>query len=138
MKRPLPIPVNIFSLLMLCLVFTLLCTLVGKAQQPIQKEITIEVTNRQLNGTTYSADIVVVVRPGYTWRVDECSVYLAFNIEALNQTAYIGQNLVNMDPDLSPDYSAYQSVVIKNGNAVPGVVRIELEHVFGNPYIEKT
>lgn len=128
----------IFLLSVLCPIFFLLGSLVGQAQQPPQREITIEISNRQLNGSVYSADLVIVVRPNYTWTVDECSMYIGFNVEALNQTAYIGQNLLNIDPALSSSYSAYQSVVTRGGNIVPGVVRVELEHIPGRPYISRT
>lgn len=125
----------IFILYLVNLLFN---TLPGQAQQPAQREITIEVTNRQLNGSVYTADLIIVVRPNLSWRVDECSFYLGFNVAALNQTSYIGQSLLNLDPGLSVDYSAYQSVVIRGGNVVPGIVRVELEHILGRPYTVKS
>lgn len=115
----------------------LFCTIPGQGQQPHQKEITIEITNRQLNGSVYSADIVLVLRPNLFWRVDECSFYLEFSTAGLNQTAYIGQNLLNVDPDLAMNYSAYQSVVVRDSNIVPGVMAVELEHIAGRPYAIK-
>lgn len=128
----------IFFLSVLCPILFLLGSLVGQAQQPPQREITIEISNRQLNGSVYSADLVIVVRPNYTWTVDECSMYIGFNVEALNQTAYIGQNLLNIDPSLSSNYSAYQSFVTRGGNVIPGIVRVELEHIPGRPYVSRT
>lgn len=110
----------------------------GQAQQPAQRNITVEISNRQLNGSVYTADIIIIVKPHLTWIVDECAFYVEYNYSALNQTGYIGQNLLNIDPALATDYIAYQSVVTRNGNVIPGIVRVELEHIAGRPYTTKT
>lgn len=128
---------KLITMMFFYLIGFLLCTVFSQAQQPNQREITIEITNRKLTGSVYTADVVLVLRPNLFWRVDECSFYLNFSTIGLNQTAYIGENLLNVDPELAINYSAYQSIVYKDNNVIPGIVAVELEHIAGRPYAIK-
>lgn len=69
------------------------------AQQ--QKFLTVELANRHLEGTVYYADIWIVVKPGAEWIVSETTIWVLFNVNALNPTAYLNQSVPNFDAELA-------------------------------------
>lgn len=82
-------------------IFTfLVCCSFAEAQQQGQV-VRFGLANRQLSGTTYSADIWAYMMPDSTWTICDVDLHLTFNRNALNGAYHNFEPLLNPDPELA-------------------------------------
>jgi hypothetical protein len=99
----------------------------ANAQQQNQV-VRFGLTNRQLTGTTYSADIWAYMMPDKSWTICDVDLHLMFNRNALNGSYYNFEPLLNLDPELqTAGYTTVQAYnptlrVLMIALAAPGIL----------------
>lgn len=72
--------------------------------------LVLEFTNRRYEGTTYFADLSVIVMPNKEWPVCDAVIWINFNLNALDGTPFNRVELLNCDSELqSGGYQITQS-----------------------------
>lgn len=104
----------------LLLAIVLCCCLpTGLLAQLANQVMVVELANRRYQGTTYFAEIWVVMMPNNNWPVCDAIISLAFNNNTLDGTAFQAVSLLDFDPELqAAGYEAAQAYIGGGTNAV--------------------
>lgn len=91
-------------------VFCLLYFLpVPTAAQLINQVMILDLANRRYEGTTYYAEVWVIMMPNREWPVCDVVVWMEFNLNTLDAMPFHGASLFDFDPELSSaGYTANQ------------------------------